>query len=194
MIGTVSLTHVNKKKWGAIWLSSFDLLRSRCFFPFLKSRLGSVSQSEPLSSLSLPALWLCRIESSPSGCVCVCARARLCFCSSAPLLCLLQCFDSSRSVLKPQWQREVTLSHTFAHAVTHTGTHTLKTVMCCSEEQLCVSVCYLWHLRLSGFCGAVLALNEMSHHIHTCCINTPFPTLCHTLTHIFTRTISAGCH
>lgn len=190
MIGTVSLTHVNKKKWGAIWLSSFDLLRSRCFFPFLKSRLGSVSQSEPLSSLSLPALWLCRIESSPSGCVCVCVRA--------PLILLFSSSLVFAAVLwfKPERFKATVAKrgHTFAHAPTHTGTHTLKTVMCCSEEQLCVSVCYLWHLRLSGFCGAVLALNEMSHHIHTCCINTPFPTLCHTLTHIFTRTISAGCH
>lgn len=143
MIGTVSLTHVNKKKRGAIWLSSFDLLRSRCFFSFLKSRLGSVSQSEPLSSLSLPALWLSVALNPPRLAACVCVRARLCFCSSAPLLCLLQCFDSSRSVLKPQWQREVTLSHTFAHAPTHTRTHTLKTAMCCSEEQLCVSVCSL---------------------------------------------------
>lgn len=57
---------------------------------------------------------LCRIQSSPSRCLCVC------FCSSACLLCSLQCFDSSWSVLSPQWQGEVTLSDTHMH--THGNT------------------------------------------------------------------------
>ena len=76
----------------------------------------------PLSSLLSPVF--ARSASVALSPLCLTVCAPLCSCSSASLLYLLQCFDSSRSALSSRWQTEVRLLDTHVHA--RTPTHTLK--------------------------------------------------------------------
>lgn len=127
--------------------------------------------------------------------MCVCAR--LCFCSSASLFPLIFAavlwFELEH--FKPTVAKR---GHTFrcARAHTRTRTHTLKTPYVKAKNKVyqlsvCGRSCPFWHPRLNLFCWAVLKLNEMSHHIYTCSINTPYflylPSLCLTHRHIYLR-------